>query len=221
MDFPLKEWEDLMMILMDFNWKEWEASMMILVRRFISAIRDASKALVLLLGSSNICARSMNAAIQDFIQYVEGDIIFTCQQLNDLATFQTCDPDNGLRAIPVFYTIQHTISGSARQSDNPEIRNLLNFMCLKFIEVFRCIDVILKGIRAGRFSPSIARQIMDRMQVFLVQSILGPAARIQDMTSSVEVIEPLTTSMDHVPIPTSMFTYSNSQLERLWLEGES
>lgn len=206
---------------MSYNWKEWEASMMVLVRRLVTALNDASEALVILVGCSNISAMSMYDAIRDFIRFVESDIIFTCQQFNDIAAFQTCDPDKGLRAIPLTYTIQHTIYGSERQSDNLEVNNLLNLICTKFREALRCIDIVLNGIRAGRFSPWIARQIMDKMQVFLVQNILGPAARIQDMTSPGETVEPLTTSMDHVPIPTNMLTYSNAQLERLWLEGES
>lgn len=206
---------------MSYNWKEWEASMMLLVKRLVLVLNNAAEALVILAGCSNISALSMYDAIRDFIRFVESDIIFTCQQLNDIAAFQTCDPDKGLRAIPLTYTILHTISGSERQSDNTEINNLLNFMCTKFGEVLRCIDVILNGIRAGRFSPWIARQIMDKMQVFLVQNILGPAARIQDMTSPCETIEPLTTSMDHVTIPEDVVKLSYHNAVRLWLEGES
>ena len=110
---------------MDNFWKVREASMMVLVKRLASAAREAANCLVILVGWSDICAPKMNEAIQDFIQFVEGDIIFTCQQLNDLAAFQHFDQDHFPRIFTLSSTIQLTISGSTRQSDNPEINRML------------------------------------------------------------------------------------------------
>ena len=150
----------------------------------------------------------------DFILFIEGDIIATCQQLFNLAEYSLYEQGTYLRNDSFYEQIQDVISASDREDANPEVTHLLTYIGTKFIDVVGCINVVLRAVQADRFTPEIAAQILEKMKVFLVQSVLGPVRRVHNITSVTDFVEAISWPEDE-KIPIS--DYPDEVLEKIWL----
>ena len=185
-----------------------------MVRNIGQSADQVARAITLVIQNQNIDRRSMHQIMGDFILFIEGDIISTCQQLFNLAEYSLYEQGNYLRNVSFYEQIQNVISASGREDAIPEVTHLLNYIIAKFIDVMGCIDVVMRGVRTDRFTPVIAAQILEKMQVFLVQSVLGPIRRVHDITSATDKVSPILWPEDE-KIPISV--YPDEILEKIWL----
>lgn len=197
-----------------YNALLWSTYMPSMIRNIGQSADQVARAITLVIQNQNIDRSSMHRIMGDFILFIEGDIIATCQQLFNLAEFSLYEQGNYLRNVSFYEQIQNVISASGREDAIPEVTHLLTYIGTKFIDVVGCIDVIMRGVRADRFSPAIAAQILEKMQVFLVQSVLGPIRRVHDLTSVNDFVEAISYPKDEV-IP--MLGYPDEVLENIWL----
>jgi hypothetical protein len=192
----------------------WATYMPSVIAAISQSVDEVGRVITLVIQNPNIDRRSLHRIMGDFIFFIEGDIIAKCQQLFNIAEYSLYEQGDYMRIISFYEHVQNVITASGREDAIPEVTHLLNYIGTKFIDVMGCIDVVMRGVRAGRFTPDIATRILEKMQVFLVQSILGPIRRVHDITSENDFVEAVLWPNDE-EIP--MLKYSDEVLEKIWL----
>ena len=192
----------------------WSTYMPSMIRDIGQSTDQVARAITLVIQNPNIDRCSLHRIMSDLILFCESDIYATCQQLYNLAAFGKYDQGSYLRNVSFYEQVQGVISVSDKVDEVPEVTNLLTYIGTNFIDVMGCIDLVMKGIRADRFTPAIAVQILEKVQVFLVQSVLGPIRKVHDLTSVNDFVEAISWPKDEM-IP--MLNYSDEVLEKIWL----
>ena len=193
----------------------WTTHMPSIIAAISQSADEAGRVIAAIIQNPNIDKCSLHRIMGDLILFCESDIYGTCQQLYNLAAFGNYDQGSYLRNVSFAEQVQSVISASGREDAIPEVTHLLTYKGTKFIDVMKCIDVVLGGVRAGRFSREIAVKILEKMQMFLVQSILGPARRIHDITSVSNFAEAISWPKDE-KIPVTEYT-DEKVLAKIWL----
>lgn len=192
----------------------WATYMPPVMAAISQSVDEAGRVITLVIQNPNIDRRSLHRIMGDFILFIEGDIIATCQQLFNIAEYSLYEQGDYMRIISFYEHVQNVITASGREDAIPEVTHLLNYIGTKFVDVLGCINVIMRGVGAGKFTLKIAPKILEKVQVFLVQSVLGPIRRVHDLTSENDFVEAISWPNDE-EIP--MLDYPDEVLEKIWL----